>query len=172
MSDKRLVLRNARSYELDSVSLLLKDAFEQHKSRLPPEVWASYVEEMMDVRTRLSESELIVAESGGRLVGTVTLYLDTELSHQWWPKGWAVIRLLAVHPAYRGRGIGRALIEECIRRCHKQGIATLGLHTTEIMDVARRMYERMGFVRIPEHDFNPRPGVVVMAYRLDLKTSA
>jgi hypothetical protein len=37
------------------------------------------------------------------------------------------------------------------------------------MDIARRMYERMGFVRVPEFDFHPAPGIVVMAYRLDLK---
>lgn len=36
------------------------------------------------------------------------------------------------------------------------------------MHVAKGMYERMGFIRIPEYDFHPAPGVVVMAYRLDL----
>jgi hypothetical protein len=30
------------------------------------------------------------------------------------------------------------------------------------------MYERMGFVRVPEHDFHPGSGIVVMAYRLDI----
>ena len=47
-------------------------------------------------------------------------------------------------------------------------VPTLGLHTTEKMSVARGMYERMGFVRVPEFDFHPAPQVVVMAYRLDL----
>ncbi len=59
-------------------------------------------------------------------------------------------------------------MNECFRRCREKGITKVGLHTTEIMDVARRMYERMGFVRVIEFDFHPRPGVVVMAYRLDL----
>ena len=53
-------------------------------------------------------------------------------------------------------------------RCRKRGVRTIGLHTTVIMEVARGMYERMGFVRAPEYDFHPRPEVVVMAYRLDL----
>jgi len=30
------------------------------------------------------------------------------------------------------------------------------------------MYERMGFVRVPEYDFHPAPGITVMAYRLQL----
>jgi hypothetical protein len=37
-----------------------------------------------------------------------------------------------------------------------------------MMQVAMRMYERMGFVRAPELDFHPEPGITVKAYRLDL----
>ena len=170
MNEKRPILRDARVDELVNVSLLIKDAYQQYEKFLPPEVWKAYVEEIMDMQKRLNESKLIVAELDGHLAGTVTLYLDTARSSQeWWPKGWAVIRLLAVHPAYRGHGIGRLLMEECIRRCRKRGIATIGLHTSEMMDVARRMYERMGFIRVPEFDFYPRPGTVIMAYRLDLE---
>jgi len=36
------------------------------------------------------------------------------------------------------------------------------------MEVAQQMYERMGFIRIPEHDFHPAPRITVMAYRLQL----
>ena len=173
MNDKRLLLREARSDELDNVSLLIGDAYRQYENFLPAVVWKFYMKDIMDVRRRLNESQLIVAELEGQLVGTVTLYLDAgHSSLEMWPKGWAGIRLLAVHPTYRGRGIGRALMEECIRRCRNRGIATIGLHTTEMMDIARRMYEEMGFVRVPEFDFHPRPEVVVMAYRLDLKPLA
>jgi GNAT superfamily N-acetyltransferase len=168
-----LRLRQVRSYELDNVSLLIRDAYQQYKSFFPLEGWKFYIEDMIDMRRRLNEPQLIVPELDRQLAGTVTLYLDREhSSREAWPNGWAGISLLAVHPDYRGRGIGRALMKECIRQCRNQGIATIGLHTTEIMDVARRMYERMGFVRVPEFDFYLRPGVVVMAYRLDLKPPA
>jgi ribosomal protein S18 acetylase RimI-like enzyme len=152
---------------------LIGDAYQQYEKSLPQEAWKFYLEDIMDVRKRLNESQLIVAKLNGQLAGTVTLYLDAEHASQaGWPRGWASIRLLAVHPAYRGRGIGRALMEECIRRCRDQGIASIGLHTTEMMNIARRMYESMGFVRVHEFDFYPRPGMVVMAYRLDLKPPA
>ncbi len=123
----------------------------------------------MDVRSRLGEAELIVAEYNSQLAGSVTLYLDSPKSEESvWPEGWAGIRLLGVDPAYRGYGVGRALMDYCVRRCRELGIRTIGLHTTTFMATARRMYERMGFVRVPEYDFHPRPGTVVMAYRLDL----
>jgi ribosomal protein S18 acetylase RimI-like enzyme len=169
LGNQELLIRNARSDELDEVSLLLKDAYQQYENIIRPEAWKSYLEDIIDVRSRLGESDLIVAELDHRLAGCVTLYLDGSHSFpEAWPQGWAVVRLLAVHPAYRGHGIGRALMEECIRRCRQAKVAAIGLHTTEAMDIARQMYERMGFVRVPESDFHPAPGVTVMAYRLQL----
>jgi ribosomal protein S18 acetylase RimI-like enzyme len=164
---KNLIIRNANSEELEQVALLLKEAYQQYEKFLPREIFQSYPEDIMNVRSRLPESELIVAEQEGRLVGTVTLYLRQSESRVW-PQGWASVRLLGVLPAYRNRGIGRELMEECIRRCKKEGIHILGLHTTEAMATAKKMYERMGFIRVPEFDFHPRPGVVVMAYRHDI----
>jgi ribosomal protein S18 acetylase RimI-like enzyme len=162
-----LKIRNARPEELDEVSQLLKEAYQQYAEVMPQEVFQSYLENILDVRGRLPESELIVAELDRHLVGTVTLFLHSSESQDW-PEGWASVRLLGVLPQYRKQGIGQALMEECIRRCKNEGIKTLGLHTSEAMATAKRMYERLGFVRVPEFDFHPRPGVVVMAYRYDI----
>ena len=85
-----------------------------------------------------------------------------------WPQGWAGILRLAVPPGSRGQGIGRALVEECLVRARRLRVKTVALHSTEWMTVARGMYERMGFVRAPDFDFVPRPGVVGMGYRLDV----
>ena len=163
-------ISNARPEQLDEVCLVLRAAFQQYENFIPSGVWQSYLEDILDVRSRLAEAELIVAVLNKQIVGTVTLYSNvSRILKAPWPKGWAGIRLLAVHPKYRREGIGRILMEECIRRCRDRGIATIGLHTTEIMYVARRMYERMGFIPIPKFDFHPSPGVVIAAYHLDLK---
>jgi len=79
------------------------------------------------------------------------------------------IRLLAVAPAARGRGVGTALMEECLRRARAAGACAIGLHTVDVMEVAVRMYERMGFVPAPETDFSPVPGFIVKGYRRDLQ---
>ncbi len=87
----------------------MRDAYLEYRDSFPAERWELYLENIMDVRSRLGVSQLIVAELNRRIAGAVTLYLDASLSMQeQWPGGWAGIRLLAVHPAYRGRGIGRA----------------------------------------------------------------
>jgi ribosomal protein S18 acetylase RimI-like enzyme len=169
LEKRGLTIRNARPGEMDNVSLLLKDAYAQYETFIPREAWKRYLEDIMDVRSRLGESDLIVAELNHRLVGCVTLYLDgSKTFPEAWPEGWAVVRLLAVHPDFHGQGIGHALMQECIRRCRQFNISAIGLHTTEVMDIARRMYERIGFERFPESDFHPAPDITVMAYRLRL----
>ena len=136
----------------------------------PPPRWLEYLEEIRDVRRRLGDSVLIVAEDDARIVGAVTYYPDgSKEPNGAWPSGYAVLRLLAVLPAARGRGIGRLLTEECIHRARTARCAAVGLHTTMLMNVARAMYERMGFVRAPEFDFFPVPEFRVMGYRLALE---
>lgn len=168
-NEERPRVRNAGVADLDQVSLLIRDAYQEYQANCSPEVWERYAWDIMDVRSRFETSELIVAENSGGLVGAVTFYPNTPLSDQGeWPAGWTGIRLLAVHPDARGMGVGRALMDECLRRSRLREATALGLHTTELMSVAQRMYERMGFVRAPEYDFQAGPKVVVMGYRLDL----
>jgi hypothetical protein len=59
-------------------------------------------------------------------------------------------------------------MQECVGRVRRAGGRVLSLHTTDLMHTARRMYERMGFVRAPELDFRPTPDTTVLGFRLDL----
>jgi GNAT superfamily N-acetyltransferase len=58
---------------------------------------------------------------------------------------WPIMRMLVVAPAARGHGIGKALAAECLARARRDGAGVFGLHTSELMDVALPMYQRMGF---------------------------
>ena len=167
--EKALSIRDARSEELDTIALMMRDSYSEYATQMGPERWEHYSNDIMDVRSRLEVSELIVAEEGGRLLGAVTYYPHTYQSTQLrWPPGWAAIRLIAVAPESRGKGIGRALMEECLRRSRERGSTSLGLHTMVVMTVAQGMYERMGFVRIPDFDIQPGSESGTMAYSMEL----
>jgi GNAT superfamily N-acetyltransferase len=127
--------------------------------------WARYLAEMADTAGRAAQGVLLVAVDDGRVVGTVTLYLAAG-SMQWRPDD-AMFRFLAVDPAARGRGIGRALFRACLDRARAAGKRRMALHTTESMATARAMYERAGFKREPEGDVE-LPGVSIIAYAADL----
>ena len=164
-----VVLRETRPDELDLVGDTMVAAYEEFMPPDRPEEWRAYRDEIRDVRRRLGVATLVVAEDAGHILGAVTYYPDASKEpNGGWPPSWAAFRLLAVHPDARGRGIGRLLTEECLRRAREAGRAAVGLHTTHLMTVARAMYQRMGFVRVPAHDFFPVPQFRVMAYRLTL----
>jgi [ribosomal protein S18]-alanine N-acetyltransferase len=52
---------------------------------------------------------------------------------------------IAVHPARRGRGIGRALLSECIRRAAGAGASRVFLEVRDGNEAAQRLYRSMGF---------------------------
>jgi ribosomal protein S18 acetylase RimI-like enzyme len=57
----------------------------------------------------------------------------------------AYLGLLAVSPLARRQGIGLLLAEECEHRAVADGATTIALVTSELMDAARAMYERLDY---------------------------
>ncbi|MGY4623662.1 ribosomal protein S18 acetylase RimI-like enzyme [Bradyrhizobium sp. USDA 4486] len=94
--------------------------------------------------------EIIVAEDGGRIVGAVAYIGPKATKPAFFDPAWPVIRMLVVDPAARGKGVGRQLTEECLRRAERDQAGVIALHTTPIMTVALPMYLRMGFVKAGE----------------------
>ena len=165
----KLTIRDADPLEYDNVSGLILTAYREYQHQMPCDDWTKYSTSMQDVRSRTVESELIVAVEGNVIVGSATFYPTyMKRVEARWPQEWTGVRLVAVRPDKRTRGIGKALIEECIDRSKKQDAMAIALHTTPLMTRAQQMYEALGFQRIPKYDFEPRADFVVMAYKMEL----
>ena len=163
-----LVIREARDDELDTVASLVVDAYAEHAARMSPDAWSGFAEDIANVRGRLGNGQLLVAERDGRLVGAITLYLDWRGAQS----DSAAVRLLSVPPSERGAGVGKALMEDCIRRAGAAGKARVVMTATQDMDFARDLVERVGFTRQPALDHEPAPGVRAEGYELLLSTGA
>lgn len=165
-----LLIRDAQPADRDAVRDLTLAAYEEYAATVPEAFWAVYRRNLVATLDAAGPEDRIVAEQGGVVVGSVFLYPPEAAAYGARGQGspWPEVRLLAVPPSSRGRGIGRALMDECARRARASGAGALGLHTMDMMRAAVRMYERMGFVRASETDFAPGGGIFVKGYRLDL----
>lgn len=139
------VIRPGRPAERSGVQAVVRDAYREFEPLLAPEHWQRMTSNLAVVVDRAAEHQLLVAELDGKLAGTVTYLRPDHPDYEHVPQDWAVIRALAVAPAARGRGVGAALTRECLRRASADAAPVVGLHTAEMMIVARSMYERMGF---------------------------
>ena len=146
-------------------------AYAAYERIMAPPAWAGLEEA---VRAALDDehsvAEWIVAERAGALVGSVMLFPVAADAYGSATRSATVpeLRLLAVAPEARRTGVGEALVQECLRRARRSGAAELGLHTSMSMRGAIQLYERLGFVRAPEFDFQPPGAELVEAYRYRL----
>jgi GNAT superfamily N-acetyltransferase len=159
-----LTIRPARDEELDIVASLTVDAYAGYAATMSPDAWSMFAQSIANVRARTTDGHLMVAEREGQLVGAVTLFLDWRGAQ----RDSAGVQLLAVPPVHQGEGIGRALMEHCISTAREHGKRRVVLTVTQEMEVARDLTESMGFLRAPELDHEPAPGVRTLGYALQL----
>ncbi len=155
----------AGEHELALVGALVVDTYVAQGFVAPD---SPYLSELRDVETRWREAEVLVARAAGAgVVATVTFCLAGSRWANIARPGEAEFRMLAVRPDLQGHGLGCLLVRECLDRAAAAGATTTVISTEPEMVVAQRMYERLGFVRSPERDWAPRPGIDLITYRHD-----
>jgi ribosomal protein S18 acetylase RimI-like enzyme len=114
---------------------------------------------------------LIAQDDNGVVLGTITLVNSSSPARQLATTDEAELHLLCVRPDRRRSGVGRALVEDALRRAEVNGARAVVLWTQPTMDAARQMYEQLGFRRDAGADFTrgTRPFLV---YRRDLTIDA
>jgi N-acetylglutamate synthase-like GNAT family acetyltransferase/DNA-binding MarR family transcriptional regulator len=104
-----------------------------------------------------------IAECDGAIVGSVFLVSRSRTT--------AKLRLLLVEPQARGLGIGRRLVDECVRFARSVGYRKLALWTQSDLYAARHLYAQAGFRRVseePHESFGKK--LVAETWQLDLRS--
>jgi GNAT superfamily N-acetyltransferase len=159
-----LVIREARDNELDIVASLVVDAYSEFAAKMAPDAWSSFAQDIANVRGRSIDAQVLVAERDDRIVGTVTRYPDWRGAQE----DASAVRVLAVPPAQRGTGVGRALMKRCIDLARSEGKRRVVVAVAQEMEEARDLYDKLGFERATDLDHMPAPGVHMTGYALTL----
>jgi ribosomal protein S18 acetylase RimI-like enzyme len=127
-----------------------------------------YLVQLADVAGRATRAQLLVARQDGdhdvEVVGSVALVLDGEFGEVLRSADEAGFRMLVVDPAARGLGVGERLVTACLDRARAAGKRRVVISTDPRMTAAHRLYERLGFTRLPERDWSPMPGIDLIVY--------
>jgi GNAT superfamily N-acetyltransferase len=124
---------------------------------------------------RAATGECFVAETEGRVVGTVTLVSpeNAEGCAYFERPGVAMFHQYAVDPAWQGRGIGARLLAHVERRAAELGAVELALDTAEATTGLIALYEKRGYRLVGRADWDvTNYQSVVMAKRLEGQTVA
>lgn len=161
-------IRPVLDHELDLVRSQRVQAYEEHFSKIPHGHWEGLKSAISTSSDVEEGAELLVAVIEGKIVGSVVLCPENTDAYKVltgmleYPE----IRMLAVSPQARRKGVALALLNACIEKAESRGKKAIGLHTADFMGPAMTLYDKRGFKRVPAHDFMPMDdGIIVKAFR-------
>ncbi|MGW2645419.1 GNAT family N-acetyltransferase [Streptomyces sp. NPDC001393] len=166
-----IVIRRAAPDEYDALGEITAQAYLQD-GLLDFGENDAYLDELRDVCGRAASADVLAAIRNDTLLGGVTFVPSPGPMADIARPGEAEMRMLAVAHVARGQGAGEALVRACIDRARAiEGCRAIVLSTQRTMHAAHRIYERLGFVRTPERDWNPLPeqlDLTLLTYELTL----
>ena len=104
---------------------------------------------------------IMVADEAGVCVGFAVFYLTAPESE---------LPDIVVSESYRGRGIGKLLLDASIRQLSLRGVDTVFLEVRVSNERARTLYEKMGFEEIGRRKYfysNPIEDAICMRLEID-----
>jgi GNAT superfamily N-acetyltransferase len=160
MHQQEYIVRNAKPSEFEEIGKLMVQVYSQLEGFPKESEQPDYYKMLANVGESAGkpETELLVAVSGeSKIAGAVVYFSDmryygsggTAIKEQ----NVAGFRLLAVDSLIRGKGIGKLLAKECIRKARNKKLSQMIIHTTLAMQLAWKMYENLGFKRSEDLDF-------------------
>ncbi|MCF0057558.1 GNAT family N-acetyltransferase [Dyadobacter sp. CY356] len=164
----KLIYRQGTILDLAEMKDLAVKSWSQFQQQLTEENWAKLYSTLTDINTftdLLNLANCIVCCDNDKIIGMAFL-VPSGNPTVIYDQAWSYIRFITVDPDFAGRGIGRKLTTTCTDLARQSGESVIALHTSELMNNARHIYESLGFKIVREID--QRLGKRFWLYKLDL----
>lgn len=154
--------------DLEHLTRLIHAAYAAHAAR-GLRFWGTH-QTVADTRERFASGHGLVAEIDGEYAGTVTVRPPQPQSPVAWyraPDTWSICQF-AVAPAFKGRGLAKAMHEHALAHARRHGARLMALDTAAPAQALIAMYGSWGYRQVGEHSWQPHTNYnsVVMSRRL------
>lgn len=143
-----------------------RSSYEEYAAQSDPAFWTVYQRSIENTVLHDEAVVRLIAKLDDKVAASV-LYCppyDRMMGGSRVINNYPEMRLLAVLPEFRGAKLAGRLIDKCEAMAVSGGFEKITLHTTVLMQTAKQMYERRGYTRYPDIDFEPVAGFVVWGY--------
>jgi len=155
-----LIIREIKSEEYQMLGQLMIEIYSKLDGFPKPDEQPKYYEKLANIGSfnLQQKTQVLVALSAeNELLGGVVYFSDMVMYGSGGAatkvKNASGIRLLGVSNLARGKGVGKALTQYCIKLANEKNHSQIILHTTQAMQVAWGMYQKLGFERFEDLDF-------------------
>ncbi|HUQ42032.1 MAG TPA: GNAT family N-acetyltransferase [Candidatus Limnocylindrales bacterium] len=151
-------IRAAAQDDAGAIAALLREAFGEYEAFYTRAGYVATTPNAVVIAARLADGPAFVADLESSIAGTVSTVARGASLY---------VRSMAVAPSARGRGVGRALMQEVERVASERTSSRIYLSTTPFLFDAIRLYESLGYRRSgePPDDLYGTP-LFTMAKRL------
>jgi ribosomal protein S18 acetylase RimI-like enzyme len=164
-----IIYRQGTINDLAELKNLAIKSWGQFQSKLTDENWLKLYNTLTDDNTYielLDKSTSIICTTDDEKIIGMAFLVPKGNPTDIYEKNWCYIRFVSVDPEFGGQGIGKNLTRICIDTARQNNERVIALHTSELMDKARHIYESIGFTILKEID--QRFGKRYWLYKLDL----
>jgi putative acetyltransferase len=141
---KRPELRPADNKDCDRIAELVFEVLREYKLEPDPESTDADLKNIEESYSGRAGSFYVLEDERGAIIGAYGLYPLSRAACE--------LRKMYLQKSFRGKGLGKMLLEDALARARRMGFEKMTLETASVLVEAIGLYKRYGFVEYePEH---------------------
>lgn len=137
-------IRSIEPADNASLAIIIRNSLAEFGANKPGTVFFDPTTDALYELFQQPGSFYLVATADNQLLGGAGIFPSAGL-----PDGVAELVKMYLHPAARGRGLGRLLISKCLEKAKTAGYKKVYLETMPELGKAVSVYEKFGFSYLP-----------------------
>jgi putative acetyltransferase len=139
-ADTTYTIRKITKEDNKAIAFIIRSALAEFKANKPGTVYYDPTTDDLFTLFQTPRSAYFIATVNGEILGGSGVYPTPNL-----PDGCCELVKIYLSPAARGKGIGKALMQQCFNAAKELGYTSMYLETMPELCTAVGIYEQMGF---------------------------